>query len=480
MTQVQSLPLRKFSGAFSLLVGLIAIASSARSADVPKATAIRVVSASAGYEARRLPLPSDVLPSCLAVRRDGTLVVGSMDGDILLVVDTDHDGTLDAYKRWAGTLPHWPLGMIVDGDDLLVATRSALLRLSDRDGDGWAERWETLSDAWDVSRDHHDWTTGIAHLPDGRWVVSPVTDDVRTKDITGRHYLRGKAVAVGAGGKTAVLADGLRYPTGWATRRDGAVFFTDNQGQQKTTCEIDRLVPGGWYGYFSQADKRSGQALSVVTPIVRIPYPWARSVNGLAFADTGGKFGPLDGQLILCEYNNRFLLRASLDEVDGQTQGACYPFLERLLGPVCLAFGPNGTLYVGSLREPAWGGEPEQGALFQVTFSGKTVFGIQDLKATPEGFALRFFTAPPDLTAATDPGRYLIRRYHHVFQGSYHSPPSDEETLHVASATISTDGRTVNLKLREALIADRIYEIRTPLGGDPAVGHYTMSYLPGK
>ena len=77
----------------------------------------------AGYVARKLPLPPDVLPSCMTVRADGTLAVGSMDGDIALVSDADGDGTLDRYTRWAGTLPHWPLGLRAEGDDLLVASR---------------------------------------------------------------------------------------------------------------------------------------------------------------------------------------------------------------------------------------------------------------------------------------------------------------------------------------------------------------------
>src|SRR3954471_11448371 len=154
--------------------------------------------ATVGYVARKLPLPADVLPSCMAVRADGALVVGSMDGDVLLVTDGDGDGVLDRYARWAGTLPHWPLGMRVEGEDVLLSTRGALVRLSDRDRDGWAERWRTLSDAWDVSRDHHDWTTGIAAWPGagGGWVVCPVTDDVRARDVPGRHHLRGKALRV--------------------------------------------------------------------------------------------------------------------------------------------------------------------------------------------------------------------------------------------------------------------------------------------
>lgn len=440
--------------------------------------------AKSGYVVKRLPLPPGVLPSCMAVRPDGTLAVGSMDGDVLLVKDTDRDGTPDRYHRWAGTLPHWPLGMRAVGDDLIVATRGALLKLSDRDRDGWAERWESLSEAWDVSRDHHDWTTGVVPWagPGGGWVVCPVTDDVRDRAVKGRHHLRGKALRVKPDGTTDVLAEGLRYPTGWAARRgDGAVFFTDNQGQQKTTCEIDRLVAGGWYGYPSQADPPSGPGAPspVVPPAVRIPYPWARSVNGLAFADTGGAFGPLEGQLVLCEYNNRFLLRASLEDVEGATQGACYPFLEDLLGPLCLAFAPGGALYVGSLREPAWGGEPEQGAVFRVTYSGRPAFGVREVTARPDGFALNFFSPPADRAAAADPGQYQLRRYHHVFRGAYHSPPTDVEALHVDKAVLLPNGRTVRLFVREPMTADRIYEIQTRLpSANPAIAHYTMNRVP--
>ncbi|MGE3819403.1 MAG: sugar dehydrogenase [Isosphaeraceae bacterium] len=435
-----------------------------------------------GYVARKSLLPADVLPSCMAVRPDGTLVIGSMDGEILLAVDQDGDGRLDAYKRWAGTLPHWPLGLRAEGDDLLVATRGALLRLSDRDHDGWAERWETLSDAWDVTRDHHDWTTGIVPWPGegGGWVVSPVTDDVRERSVKGRHHLRGKAVRIAPDGETTILADGLRYPTGWASRsRDGAIFFTDNQGQRKTTCEINPLVPGGWYGYASQADDPNGSGRPIVPPSVLIPYPWARSVNGLAFAETGGNFGPLEGQLVLCEYNNRFILRASLEEVDGQTQGACYPFLENLLGPLCLAFRGDGTLFVGSLREPAWGGEPEQGAVYQVRYSGTPRFGLQELSARRDGFLLTFLAPASDPRKAVEPSSYRVRRYRHVYQGSYHSPPTDEESLHVDGVDLSPDGRSARLRVREPLIPGRIYEVQTTLpGASPAVGHYTMNRVP--
>jgi hypothetical protein len=91
------------------------------------------------------------------------------------------------------------------------------------------------------------------------------------------------------------------------------------------------------------------------------------------------------------------------------------------------------------------------------------------------------FRPADDPAAQADPSSYRVRRYHHVFRGSYHSPPTDEETLRVTSAEILGDGRTVRLVTREPLIPDRIYEVRTTLdGARPAVGHYTMTRVPAR
>ena len=356
------------------------------------------------------------------------------------------------------------------------------MRLCDDDGDGWAERWRTITDAWDVTRDHHDWTTGIARWPDGGLVVSPVTDDVRDP----RH--RGASLPPGQGdpgrpddGAVDVLAEGLRYPTGWATRRgDGAVFFTDNQGQQKTTCEINRLVPGTWYGYPSQADPPDGP-------------PDARRY-------TPGGPHPVP----LGTIGQRPCLRQHRRELRAAGRSACPLRVQQSLSP---ARHPGGRrrpdaggllpvprkpprpdlrrprartarLYVGSLREPAWGGEPEQGAIYQVRFTGTDGCGIREVTAEPDGFHVDFL-APPDSTLAAEPDRYHVRRYHHVFQGSYHSPPTDEEDLHVASVRLAPDGRRVRLVLSEPLIPDRIYELRVNLpGADPDIAHYTMNRVP--
>ena len=279
-----------------------------------------------------------------------------------------------------------------------------------------------------------------------------------------------------------MLAEGLRYPTGWADPPgDGAVFFTDNQGQQKTTCEIDRLVAGGWYGYPSQADSPAGPAA--------IARRASDRPDTLSLGAVGQRPGIRRhrGQVRPARRSARPLRVQQPLHPPRQPrrrrrpeQGACYPFLENLLGPLCLAFAPDGSLYVGSLREPAWGGEPEQGAVFRVTYSGQPAFGIQEVKARPDGFALTLLL-DPSRPARRRPTRSGTRSAATTTssRASYHSPPTDEETLHVNSAVLQPDGRTVRLVVLEPLIADRIYEIRTTLpSADPPVAHYTMNRVP--
>ena len=86
-----------------LLTASTALGQAANPTAAPRPT--RVVATTPGYEVLRLPLPPSVLPSCMAVRPDGTLAIGSMDGEVMLVVDTDDDGVLDTYKKFAGNLP---------------------------------------------------------------------------------------------------------------------------------------------------------------------------------------------------------------------------------------------------------------------------------------------------------------------------------------------------------------------------------------
>ena len=104
-----------------------------------------------------------------------------------------------------------------------------------------------------------------------------------------------------------------------------------------------------------------------------MPYGWARSINGVAYDNTGGKFGPFAGQFFMAELMfGGAIVRANVEKVNGVYQGACFPFWGKgLLGPVCLAFDPRGKLYVGGITEPGWMAQPDRGALFRIDYTGQ-------------------------------------------------------------------------------------------------------------
>ena len=50
---------------------------------------------------------------------------------------------------------HEPLGLLADGNDILVTQRSEVTRLRDRNGDGRADAYLTEGDGWNVSGNYH-------------------------------------------------------------------------------------------------------------------------------------------------------------------------------------------------------------------------------------------------------------------------------------------------------------------------------------
>src|SRR5262249_16076820 len=142
-------------------------------------------------------------------------------------------------------------------------------------------------------------------------------------------------------------------------------------------------------------------------PVVWVPYGWARSINGVAYDSTGGKFGPFAGQFFLAELMfGGAIVRASAERVNRLYQGACFPFWSSgPLGPVGLAFDPKGHLFVGGITEPGWMAQPDRGALYRIDFTGPTPFEMQSIHVHPRGFRI-VFTKPAQERSATDPRSY--------------------------------------------------------------------------
>jgi hypothetical protein len=280
------------------------------------------------------------------------------------------------------------------------------------------------------------------------------------------------------------IAFGMRNPLGWCAGPDGEIFFTDNQGDWVASNKLCHVVEGRYYGYPNRAQRQhltkpAGKAA------IWVPYGWARSINGVTYDNSGGKFGPFAGQFFMAELMfGGAIIRANVEKVNGEYQGACFPFWGKgLMGPVSLAFDPKGRLFVGGITEPGWMAQPDRGALFRIDFIGQVPFEMHSIHVLPRGFRIDF-TLPVDKKLAADPSSYRLEHYRYEYTGAYGSPELDRTTVAVERVTVSDDGRSVELTT-SPLVKDRVYMIGArgvrSVKGESLVnpiGAYTLNEIP--
>jgi len=444
-----------------------------------------------GYEAARLPLPSAEMPTGLAWRDDGTLAYCSLKGSVWLARDTDGDGLEDRQELFCDGLAA-PYGIAAHGDALDVAQKPCLLRLSDRDRDGRADRADVIASGWGYTADYHDWSIGLPSDAQGAYYLGlPCQQDDRSEAAA---HLRGTVVKLVPRHSTRddprsysiePLGSGLRFPMGLALNRSGDLFATDNQGNYTPFNELNQIVAGARYGFINRNEAKPGFAPPYREPAIQIPHPWTRSINGICFLDRG----PFDGHLIGCEYDTRRLIRMSLQRVDDGYQGAAYPFSVEpaegqatFEGPVVCAVAPNGDIYIGNLRDSGWGGGHNTGSIVRLRSAGEVPLGIAEVRATSEGFTIDF-TRPVDRPAAAQAKHYSISSYRRIATSAYGSPDVDHEAERIESLEVAADGLRVTLRLAR-LRPGFIYEFRLSHLGPPnafffpAEAHYTLRQVP--
>jgi len=179
---------------------------------------------------------------------------------------------------------------------------------------------------------------------------------------------------------------------------------------------------------------------------------------------TKGKFGPFAGQLFVGEMNRDRILRVMLEEVGGELQGACIPFIDGhglRVGNNRLAFAPDGSLWVGQIGFGGWVGES---GIQKIVFTGEKPMEVYTMSLTNKGFNLTF-TQPIDTMTAIDPNNYKIRRYRYEYkkkdinEGVDVSTQIDVQDVLVTDIQLSKDGKKVSLVL-DSLKPGFIYELK--------------------
>ena len=435
------------------------------------------------------------------------LAVAIRKGEVWMIdgVLSDDPAALE-FSLFASGL-HEPLGLLRDGEDLLVAQRAEITRLRDRDGDGLADAYLSEASGWGVTGSYHAYVYGPER--DGRgnlWITLNLDLGDHADNTTG---WRGWGGVLGDNGDFTPMAAGMRSPCGLGANAAGDMFFSDQQGTWIPATPIYHLREGVFYGNQEGlgSSELPGAPVRMAEPPARNqPYPEAiasvpefvppalwlpynkmgRSATDIQLIDAGGSFGPFDGQLLVGEFTNAAINRVFLEKVDGQYQGACFPFLEGFPAAVVrLAFAPNGSLFAG-MTNRGWSslGNRSYG-LQRVDFTGETPFAIQEMRALPDGFELRF-TRSVDRASITAPGALEISSFTYEYSSAYGGEEIDTRQLTIAGLELSPDGMRATLRV-EGLRELHVHELRTTgirsVDGsslDHENAWYTLNRIPGK
>ena len=404
-------------------------------------------------EAFALPEKMNLLVTGMDWLSENQMAVCTYAGEVWIVESATGPVKDMKYRRFARGMNE-PMGVLVKDGKIHLGNKAETTRLSDTDKDGVADLFECVNNDWDYTGSYNSFSYGPVLDRKGNLVVANAGHAGRWD---ARHM--GWALRIKPGSDKAVpFASGFREPNGIGTfGPDKDIFVTDNQGAWIGACKLNHLKEGGFYGH--PASKPAPEKLyagreTLTSPAVWFPYKLARSSSGLCEI-TDDRFGPFMGQMLVGDFQNAIVTRVQLEKVNGEWQGAVWPFLKGFQSGVNrLLMGPNGHLYVGGCKTVAWAANaPFSQGLERVKFSGKIPFEVKTVRAMLDGFELTF-TKSVNPKSAGDAAGYDVWQYQYKYHAKYGSPEFDHDgkkdsftVIDVKSATVSEDRQKVRLRL---------------------------------
>jgi hypothetical protein len=454
-----------------------------------------------GYKVETIPLPEGVTMGIagLSVAENGDVYCGTRFGQVWRY-SYDGNWTLfaDGLHEITGVLCDRKTGQI------FAAQKPELTELIDENKDGVAEVYKSVTHGWGFLGNYHQFHYGPVRDSKGNFYGTlnlghggglSVGGAIMTIDSPDR----GTSYQVTPDGKYSTVSYGMRSPAGLVINPENdELFYTDNQGDWNATSALHHIVKGRFHGHpasllyhpdFKDKDLNAISAAEYeklrTRPAIWIPQgELANSPGNPVFDTTDGKFGPFGGQMFCGDQTRSNVFRLVLDKVGDDYQGVAINFIDHLqCGAIRLAFGPDGTLWVGQTSR-GWGsvgGAPY--GLQRIRFDGTSKpCELATVKLAMDGFDLTF-TEPVDAATAGDPANYRFRHWGYLYHGNYGSPKVDEKDAPVTSATVSADGKSVHLVLPD-LQTKKVYQLTldkiagkegTPLTGK--IAYYTLNRL---
>ncbi|HEU0122851.1 MAG TPA: hypothetical protein VFQ91_20130 [Bryobacteraceae bacterium] len=449
------------------------------------------------YRVENVPLPRDIAPEVAGVAfgQDGRLAVTFRRGYLYLL-----DTKTGRWQRFAEGLQS-PLGVMA-GDkpgEYLVAHLPELTRVADTDGDGKADLYETIADGWGISGNYHEFLYGPVRDAAGNFYLSlglssggaeprmPVRGEYTAKGrqakeqrdgIVGKvgHYsptsYRGCALKITPKNEVELVSCGFRQPNGLGFNETGDLFATDNQGDWVGTSPLHHVTQNAFHGHpasLNWAPWFQGRD-PVETPVAEldqlrklpaIQFPqndMGGSVTQPLLDTTKGAFGPYAGQMLVAEWTYPRILRADLEKVGGEYQGAAFLFFDGnglRAGNNRIALSPDGKSLYTAQTSRIWGTSE---GLQRIVYTGKVPMDILHMRLRKDGFELEF-TQPVDPASAREAAAYSLTSYYYKYHSTYGSPKTDMQPEQVTKVELTDSNRKAIITVPN-LRPRRIYELR--------------------
>ena len=401
----------------------------------------------------------------LGLAKDGTIVVATRNAGIWRLVNGEWrlfaEGLFDS------------LGLVVeDGKGLTIVAgqKAELTRISDTNGDGIADKYDTLFDAHSYHGNYHSYMHGPVRGKDGSYYFTLNLAHGPSNEFytAGGNVMgtwggfNGWAIRVLPTGKAELFANGLRSPASLGVSPDGRIWYTDNQGDFVGTSKMFELKKDAFYGHPAGLVDLPGMtpdspeiqwekvAPRKAQPTIMFPHNRVANSPGNPAWITQSKFGPFAGQMLIGDQTQSNLLRVVVEKVDGVEQGSVMPFFEGLeSGVMRPVFLSDGSLLLGQTGRGWQAKGGKIASLQHVRWDGKTVAPeIVAMSATPQGFKLTF-TQPlgNGVSAEILKSALTMETWTYRDAPDYGSPELDLHAEPITAFKLSADRKSVEVTL---------------------------------
>lgn len=404
----------------------------------------------------------------LAAAPDGTIVISTRTAGIWRLVKNEWrlfaEGTFDS------------LGVQIEDEHglrVVVGQKAEVTRIEDTNGDGRADKFETMADAFSYHGNYHSYIHGPVRDAHGDYFITLNLDDAGQIDYeyraggkymgTGGGY-RGWAARIKATGGFEPWASGLRSPAGLGIAPDGRLWYADNQGEYVGTSKLFVLKKDAFYGHPAGLVDRPG--MTPASPEIAwekvmnqreraiVLFPQNRLANSPgnpAWDTSGGRFGPFAGQMFIGDQTQSNLLRVATERVGDHEQGVAIPFATDLeSGVMRPLFLSDGSLLLGQTGRGWQAKGGRVASLQRIVWDGKTVpLAIHHVSAVPGGFEVHFTVPIPAAAAEKELAQALaIKSWVYRDAPDYGSDELDERTENIARVEVGTDRTSLRVTLK--------------------------------